>query len=460
MGGFASIVRGALAGLNEAAGNQQTAQQLEAVNERARQDKVAQLRSQVAPHAIAIQGLQTRLQGIDPNQNPQEYAALTNEIQQNLAAVRGILSPEKNPQGNIIQRAITDPLHITSQQGRVQKEADRRAQGVAQDEQSAQAIARGAVPYMETPQYKQTQAIQAQRTADALKEIEARNAASGWTSIGQPVQVGDQWMQPFKNKAGETKMEPMPAGYSGPSLKSRPLSQYAQQRQSFAQSLGKTPETMTWQDEQDFLRQRYNANQPNAQRKLNLEEQKLHIAQASLNLRRDQNDWKDFQDTFKQLSPIEKLQTTANLSKDYVKNPTGPGDVALTLAFFEVAKAADPGSGSGIRFTQQEQKLITGARGWADAAQANVERWGKGTLYDDRQREQMAKVIELAAKKSEERQAQIIGATGSLNPRATSVAATAAGAPSPSLSKTKTVQKTRDAQNLNDALDKAMQGVK
>jgi hypothetical protein len=319
----------------------------------------------------------------------------------------------------------------------------------ADSDKQAGAYTTGALPYEQTGPGQ----AEAQKTADAIKVIEARNANEGWTKNGSPVQVAGRWMQPFTNKAGENKMEPMPEGYTGPAAKTS-QSQYSQQRATFAQSIGKTPETMTWGDEQAFLAQRYKAGQPYAQKKMAIEEQKLGIAQASLALRRSQTDWKEFEDTFKQLSPMEKLQTTAELADDYTKDPTGPGDVALTLAYFEVAKAADPGSGSGIRFTQQEMRMITGARGWADAAQANVQRWGKGTLYDDKQRAQMAQVVKMAADKSKQHEQQLLDATGSMNPKASDAAAVAAGAPEGP--KTKALKQKAGAKSLADRLNDAL----
>lgn len=224
MGGFASIVRGGLAGLNEAAGNPQTAANLEAANERARQARDAELRAKLMPHAIAIRGLQERAEGLDPVKDSAQLADLQNQVQQNLQAVRGILYPESVPRGTVLERGITDPLHITSSEKRVEKAAAKRTAASAEDEAQAKALLTGAVPYTQTPQYQNAVDLLNRKTEADIRVTEARLAAVGWTRNGNPIMVDDgtgnkQWMQPFVNKMGETMMSPMPPGYMGPNVK-------------------------------------------------------------------------------------------------------------------------------------------------------------------------------------------------------------------------------------------------
>lgn len=221
MGAFASVVRGALAGANQAAGNTQVASDLTAANDRARQARDAKLRAQVIPHAVAIKGLQVKLQGLDPQKDAAEYAAVTHDIARNLAEVRGILHPDHDPSGNFFERGITDKLHLTSLKQREQKEAANRGKGSAQDESEAQALAQGSPSYTETPQYKQAVDLMAKQTEGQIRVAEARLSSAGWTKSGIPVLVDDgsgskQWMQPFVNKMGENMMQPMPPGYVGP----------------------------------------------------------------------------------------------------------------------------------------------------------------------------------------------------------------------------------------------------
>lgn len=197
-------------------------------------------------------------------------------------------------------------------------------------------------------------------------------------------------------------------------------SQWAQGLNAYAQSHKADPND--WQTIRSYEQDQYSAKNPYAERKLSLTARNTAVGEARLALQRSSTDWNETKDIFKQLGPDMKIQATAKAADDYTTHPTGPGDAALTLAFFEAAKAADPGSGSGIRFTKQEQDLIQHARGFADAAQANVERFGKGTLFDDNQRQQMADIIKTAAKRSNEATANYLGAAQKLNPRATAAA--------------------------------------
>jgi hypothetical protein len=137
-------------------------------NQQAQEAKQAQLRMQIMPHAVALKGLQARLQGIDPKQNPEEYAAITHDIARNLAEVRQLINPDKNPQGNFFERGISDKLHLTSLKNREKKEADKRAQEQTQDESSAQSIAQGQVPYTETVPFKME--LQKEQAAQKLAE--------------------------------------------------------------------------------------------------------------------------------------------------------------------------------------------------------------------------------------------------------------------------------------------------
>jgi hypothetical protein len=227
------------------------------------------------------------------------------------------------------------------------------------------------------------------------------------------VSRSEEWWIANQRKAGTAAASPL-----GGSEWSAGLQAYAKDNKL---------DPTAWSTIRAYDADRYSAKNPLADRRLALAQRNSDISAANLALRQSSNDFNDMTKIFKQIGPDIAIQGTAQASDEYTKHPTGPGDVALTLAFFEVAKAADPGSGSGIRFTQQEQKLITGARGWADAAQANVQRWGKGTLYDDSQRQIMAQLIKAAAKRSNETTANYLGAAGKINPRATAAATGGAG---------------------------------
>lgn len=197
-------------------------------------------------------------------------------------------------------------------------------------------------------------------------------------------------------------------------------SQWSQGLNAYAQSHKADPND--WQTIRSYEQEQYSAKNPLADRRLALTSRNSDIAAATLALRKASTDWSETKDIRKNLDPDRWIQATAKAADEYTKNPTGPGDAALTLAFFEAAKAAAPGSSSGIRFTKQEQDLIQHARGFADAAQANVERFGKGTLYDDTQRKQMTDIVRAAAKRSNEATANYLSGVTKLNPRAAAAA--------------------------------------
>lgn len=182
MGGFAGIVRGALAGLNDAAGNTQTAQALQAKNQQEQQARQAQLRAQILPHALAIKGLQMKLQALDPQKDADQYAAITHDIARNLAEVRGIIYPDKDPKGNFFERGITDKLHLSSLKQREQQLKAKQAKGAAQDEGSASAIAQGTVPYTQQPDFLKAQSLEKQRIAAEPPEYKNFRLSDGSTA--------------------------------------------------------------------------------------------------------------------------------------------------------------------------------------------------------------------------------------------------------------------------------------
>ena len=197
-------------------------------------------------------------------------------------------------------------------------------------------------------------------------------------------------------------------------------SQWSQGLQSYARSHNADPND--WQTIRAYEQESYSAKNPLADRRLALAQRNSDIASANLALRKSANDWKDTQDLLKQMGPDIQINSVAQAADEYTSHPTGPGDAAFTIAFFNVLKAGAPGSGSGIRFTKQEQNLIQDARGWADAAQAKIESGFKGTLYDDNQRAQMSAIVKAAAKRSNEATANYIGAAQRINPTASEAA--------------------------------------
>jgi hypothetical protein len=194
----------------------------------AEQDRQNLLQSKVAPLSQALQADQIRLAAFtDPKtghaipEHEQEYEHVMANMQNTIGQMRTLLG-EKQPTAGVLDR-----LHIRRDlQHRVQNWQD-------QNKQTAASYAEGALPYEQTPEGQK----ETVRHKNTIEEIEARNAATGWSKIGSPVQVGGKWYQPFSDKAGETKMEPMPEGYKGPQTKpvKGPLVKSKQSPTGFAQ---------------------------------------------------------------------------------------------------------------------------------------------------------------------------------------------------------------------------------
>jgi hypothetical protein len=283
---------------------------------------------------------------IDPQKNPQEYATKVHDLRQNLLDVRQLFHPDRHP--NAVARfghLITDSLGLTDPHKRIALVASKRAAASTQDEQEAQALAASTprqpnefVAYRDALIDAGFSPEQAQRALEIQAGIEPKAAPAKpelWHKSGNPFEVNGKAMQPEIDSAGEVRLTPMPEGYQIPEGKQ---SQYESQRAAFARSLGKTPATMDWQDEQAFLSQRYSAGQPYAARRMALAEEHQRIAQASLALRKNENNFHTFMALEKSLSPAEKILTTAERADDYVNNPSGPGDAALLFSFIDAIR--------------------------------------------------------------------------------------------------------------------------
>ena len=414
---------------------------------------------QIAPLTQAIAADRQKLtafidpatgQPYDDPGHQKEYKATVDGIADKIGRMRAILGQkEDSDEPDHFGKTITglmDKLHIHRD---LAHRLRQRQQWNAQNAQTAQDTAAGAAPAPGS--LTADEQHQANRVKGGLDAKASPDKPETWSRNGLPVQVGDKWMQPEINKAGDNRLQPMPDGWK-PAAKVG-SSAFAVERNDYATTIGKQPSEWTPEDTQKFYQWRFHNLQPLARAKMGLEQQKLQIAQASLELRRTQNDWKDTQDVTKSLAPIEKIKAVANATDTYVSNPTGPGDAALTMAFFEAAKQMDDfstsGGAQGIRFTAQEQKLIQGSRGWADAAKANVQRFGSGTLYDDHQRKQMADVIKIAKTRAEEHEKNIVSSMGQLNPTAVRAAAGSAGIEHPPIEgpKTKQLKATKGGQS-------------
>jgi hypothetical protein len=100
----------------------------------------------------------------------------------------------------------------------------------------------------------------------------------------------------------------------------------------------------------------------------------------------------------KQLQPYQAIvdeAQNAHTAADMANHGNASADVDLALSFFKAMKG---GNGSGIRFTQQEQKMITGARNSSqDLLAIGQKVIGSGQPLTPQQRQNMLDVIDLNA---------------------------------------------------------------
>jgi hypothetical protein len=198
-----------------------------------------------------------------------------------------------------------------------------------------------------------------------------------------------------------------------PKTSIRPKTQYDQQKEEYAHSLGKDVSQLTWPEEQKFIKDR----NPLGTAHLGISYELMKVAQASQQLKENDSDFKAFQGILKDLSPFEKIQTAANRADTYVTTPSAPGDVALTFAFIEATK-----SSSGFRFTETERKWIVGARGVIDGIATKINQGFTGETLAPDQRIQMAQIIKTAAKQSQGDANNLLHGAAQFKPKAAAAA--------------------------------------
>jgi hypothetical protein len=364
------------------------------------------------------------LSTIDPQKNPQLYASKVQDLQRNLADIRELYHPDRHP--NAVARfghLITDKLGLTNEQTRIHKVAAKRAANAALDQGEAQELA-AATPQQPNQFIDYRDAlVKAGFTAEqAQKALEVRAGIEAKPTAAKPAHETD-FDKGFARYLKEKGIDSADATAEDEAayrqtIHPRQPSQYQSQRQAFAKSLGKSPAEMNWTDERSFLTERYGANQPFAQKRLALAEENQRIQQANLALRRSENNMKDYLSITKNLSPMEKIQTTAERAEELVNDPSGPGDVSLTFAFIDATKP-----GTGFRFTDAERRwLTTGTRGVMEGALTRINQGFTGETLSPEQRQHMAAIIKQAASQAYQQRASILGATGQINPTAAALA--------------------------------------
>lgn len=166
MGGLVGALRGGLAGLNEAAGNPQTAQQL---YDRNTQDRNNRLQMALTPLQEALRADQTRLalyaNPDDPTKplagKKAEYKATHDRMAQTIGQIRGLFG--QKPQGpNPVEAAlgnVADKLHITNHLKNLvaQKRADAAAKYQGQNQQMASDYGTAAMPPVNPYQQSEAQ---------------------------------------------------------------------------------------------------------------------------------------------------------------------------------------------------------------------------------------------------------------------------------------------------------------
>lgn len=393
----------------------------------------------------------------DSNGNPMPgYDEVMNDHANTIKAINEFYHPDKNP-GAIAKFGymLTDAMRLTNPQDRVKQEAAKRATASFNAEQQAQADAR-ALPQNAAQTAKEQDAIKQQQF---LSDLNFKINSFQNSDIGRNAtpQQKEEFMnsliesaygfkpEPRGNWVSETRLVPNdpkdpskgthPITYSynhakgtyanpvnngedidpddlqvflssplAPKVSSGKMSNIDEQRESFRIGHGIPSGTpLTWQQEQQFMSELYKSRNP-------LALAHLSIAQQNLALRENEDAFKDYLTAQKQLSPLERMIDTANETQQYVSQPTGPGDVALTLAFFDAIKT------SGVRFTKQEQDFITGSRGFMDGVQAKFDQGFKGTVFAPEQRAIIAGIVQKAAQEAGTQHTGILGAATAFKP--------------------------------------------
>jgi hypothetical protein len=116
----------------------------------------------------------------------------------------------------------------------------------------------------------------------------------------------------------------------------------------------------------------------------------------------------------KRIEPYTRLENISSQVQQLTDNPTGPGDVRLLSAFVEATKPQ-----TGFRWTQQEVNLITGARGWQQAAEAKINQGFTGELFGPKgseQRKVMSDIIAKAGTQAKQSKQRYMDAVKASNP--------------------------------------------
>jgi hypothetical protein len=235
-----------------------------------------------------------------------------------------------------------------------------------------------------------------------------------WTMVGKPYMKDGKAYFDEKSPTGEQRT----SEWTGAPPQPPKLSAYQEQEAAFGRSIGKEPSTWGEPETRAFLQMRYGAMQPLARARLAIADQTLHLNTARLKLAQSQNNMRDFLSIQKSLTPLDKIKTTSERADEYATNPSGAGDIALTLAFVDSIKP-----GTGFRFTDTERKwMVTGSRGVLEGAYAKINQGYTGQTLTPEQRTNMRNIIKQASAQADQQRNQILSSFGQINPRAAKIA--------------------------------------
>jgi hypothetical protein len=199
-------------------------------------------------------------------------------------------------------------------------------------------------------------------------------------------------------------------------------SKYATDRAAYAASIGKKPEEMTWADTSKFEKEEWKNNNP-------LGNAKFALQREGLDFRESTGDLINYVRMTKIMQPLDRLVQVSDEAQQDVASPSGPGDVALTLAFFDAIKT------QGVRFTKQENDLINNSRGFMESVQARYDAGFNGTAFGpagSQQRQIIADIVKKGAEAAQKEKAGLQSSAGAFRPKvAAALAGNDGGTPAP-----------------------------
>lgn len=180
-----------------------------------------------------------------------------------------------------------------------------------------------------------------------------------------------------------------------------------------------TPGSPDWTPElQNSLDAAVRADLAAEKRKEELETRRENAAMArflrGLKLHEQSQLFSQFDKAKKALTVYDRAVAMGDKADSYDGSPSGPGDVALMMAFVEATKPA-----SGFRWTRTERDMIETSRGLIEGAQAKVEHGFSGTLFGpvgSEQRKLIAGIVKKAGEQATQARDGYLGQIKQINP--------------------------------------------